>query len=413
MLLRGAFTVLFLLSGASSVIVPAPTNVTVSCQNVKTTVSWIYNKQQPDTTFKVTIQPEDSQPHVVYTREHSYELGSFVWQSQKLYMSFLYVTITAIQGGNQSEAVKSNSFSFNNLKTVHTKCFLDFPHVNLLMHEMKMSVTFQNPLSFYKELNSTVEGTSSEFTFDVILDEHKFSGKCFVKDSYCKLDVKFSEGEDKCVSLTGHLLYNNGINFVSFRKTHRFCSTEPPEHDHGVNYLAVLLMSSFVLLICVMIILICKVKAWTTKTPDPPKILEWTVQANHTNVHYTVTAVMSPVSMYKPYKTSVIKTEVKCYPESYHMSSSGSNSVPSDTHLYKETRRQLQDGNQELEALGLISGENRTDNDSADVQIECISVSSQEEERGSISPYDSPHFVLLDMGDGDMVTGYSEKKRVF
>lgn len=43
--------------------------------------------------------------------------------------------------------------------------------------------------------------------------------------------------------------------------------------DHGVIYLAALLMSFFVLLICVVIILICKMKAWTTKTPDLPSLL--------------------------------------------------------------------------------------------------------------------------------------------
>lgn len=49
-----------------------------------------------------------------------------------------------------------------------------------------------------------------------------------MKDSFCRLDVMFSDGEEKCVTLTGHLLYNNGKNFVSFRKTDLFCSAEPP-----------------------------------------------------------------------------------------------------------------------------------------------------------------------------------------
>lgn len=56
--------------------------------------------------------------------------------------------------------------------------------MKLVVREMKMSVTFQNPLSFYKELNSTVEETSSEFTFDVILDEHKVSNVLFTHHKY-------------------------------------------------------------------------------------------------------------------------------------------------------------------------------------------------------------------------------------
>lgn len=36
--------------------VPPPTNVAVSCQNLKVTVSWEYSQQQPETSFRVHIK---------------------------------------------------------------------------------------------------------------------------------------------------------------------------------------------------------------------------------------------------------------------------------------------------------------------------------------------------------------------
>lgn len=129
-------------------------------------------------------------------------------------------------------------------------------------------------------------------------------------------------------------------------------------------------------------------------------------------VHQTVKAVMSPVFFTKPSKTTLITSE-DSYPERGNVSSTNSDSSPSDGHIYMERGRQPEDSNQEAE--GFISGGVGTDEDSADdsLKTECISVSSQDEERESVSPYDSPHFLVLDMGDGDMATGYSGKKGDF
>ncbi|NP_001348100.1 interferon gamma receptor 1 isoform X1 [Kryptolebias marmoratus] len=409
MLLGGAFTVLCLLSGVSSVDDPLPANVTVSCQNAKTTVRWDYSKREPHTIFRVTLIFTPDSKHEEYTTDHQYDLSSLVWQSEEHYMSFLYVSITAIEGGNQSKPVSSNTFSFNSLKTVDTKCILDFPPVKLNVNETKTSVTFENPFSFYKELRSTVKGTSSAFQFDVASDGHNFKGKCTVKDGSCKQDVTFNEGKEKCVTLKGWLFLNSGMEPISFRKTERICSTASPEFaDQGVSLLAVILMSSFALLTCVVGISICKVKAWTMKTPDLPKPL--VVQTDDTKVLCTAETVISPVSMDKPYKTSTIKPE-DSYPKSYDVSSSSLDSILSDRPLYKDKGRQLEDSKQELEAVGLMG--TRTDEDSVDgsVRTECVSLSSQDEERESMSPYDSPHFVMLDMGDGDIITGYTGEKR--
>lgn len=135
------------------------------------------------------------------------------------------------------------------------------------------------------------------------------------------------------------------------------------------------------------------------------------VQTNPMKVHQTVKAVVSPVFVNK---TSFITSE-DCYPKHQYVSSTDPDAIPSDRHVYTERGRQLKDSNEDVEAVGFICGGMGTDEDSAEdsLKTECVSVSSQDEERESVSPYDSPHFLVLDMGDGDMVTGYSGKKGDF
>lgn len=56
------------------------------------------------------------------TREHHYDLTKFFWESSNRFLAISYVTVTAVEGDEESTAAKSNTFSFNNLKTVDTKC---------------------------------------------------------------------------------------------------------------------------------------------------------------------------------------------------------------------------------------------------------------------------------------------------
>ena len=61
--------------------------------------------------------------HVVEeTTEHHYDLNAFVWASADRYLGFHYVTVTTMDGGNQSESVTSQTFSFNEPKSADIKC---------------------------------------------------------------------------------------------------------------------------------------------------------------------------------------------------------------------------------------------------------------------------------------------------
>ncbi|MED6255728.1 hypothetical protein ATANTOWER_013973, partial [Ataeniobius toweri] len=367
---------------------PPPSNVTVNCQNLQTTVSWDYSEHQPHTIFRVkTFGPNTVRSFEANTTDHHYDLSHFVWESQEHYQAFLCVSVTAIQGGKQSEDVRSKSFSFNMLNPVNIKCMLDFPPVDVLGTEMGASVRFQNPLKFYNELNRTIT-TDSELQYTVS-SAAEFEGSCHVTEDNCKRDVTFPDGVEECVTLKGHLLVGRlGVNIITFKETEKFCSEKTVE---GVIVLAVTLGSIFVVILIVAVVVILKVNAWTMNTVTPPTYLMNLEGADSQQRFCTISAnpeKISPVSIFKPYESTK------------HLQTSN---VGCD-HDHPAQRRERFQWNPE--AVGFMSGANGTDEDSADdsVQTECVSISSTEEE---ISPYDSPHFVTMDMGAGEMVTGYT------
>ncbi|KAK5606933.1 hypothetical protein CRENBAI_012869 [Crenichthys baileyi] len=391
--LDDAFTALLLIiCGVSSVAVPPPSNVTVSCQNVQTTVSWDYNEHQPHTIFQVNITGSNPvRSFVANTTDHQYDLSHFVWESQEHYQAFLCVIVTAIQGGKRSETVRSKSFSFNMLKPVDIKCMLDFPLVRVLVTEMGASVRFQNPLWFYNELKRTIKPDSVlKYT---VSSAEEFEGSCHVTEANCKLDVTFRNGVEECVTLKGKVVLDSlGVNPIPFKETEKFCSEKTVE---GVIVLAVTLGSIFVVILIVAVVVILKVKAWTMNTVTPPTYLMNLEGADSQQTFCTISAnpeKISPVSIFKPYEST----------KHLQTSNVGCDHDHPARGPY-EGRERFQ---RNLEAVGFISRANGTDEDSADdsVQTECVSISSTEEE---ISPYDSPHFVTMDMGAGEMVTGYT------
>ncbi|XP_054865878.1 interferon gamma receptor 1 isoform X2 [Amphiprion ocellaris] len=242
MLPDGAFTVLLLLvGGVSAVPVPPPRNVHVSCQNAKVSVSWDYSKQQPHTIFRINISGSSENWEVSRTTDHHFDLSHFVWKSEENYKDFLYVTVTAIQGDSQSEGVQSNSFSFNYLKTVDTQCSLDFPPVDVKEDESGATVSFPNPVHFYKELEQTVNPDAVP-VFQYIVSSVKnhtayirqFEENCMERVDTCKLDVPFPDGVKKCVRLKGTLFDSNFVNQLVVRETAEICAHVSADQRTGL-----------------------------------------------------------------------------------------------------------------------------------------------------------------------------------
>ncbi|XP_028419374.1 interferon gamma receptor 1-like [Perca flavescens] len=106
--------------------VPPPTNVKLSCLNLDVVVTWEYSEQGPQTRFLVHIEGSEGEPYQNETTDHRYDLSDYIWASEERYMDNYCVTVTAVEGGNRSKPVSSETFSFNRLKMVKIECELDF-----------------------------------------------------------------------------------------------------------------------------------------------------------------------------------------------------------------------------------------------------------------------------------------------
>lgn len=56
------------------------------------------------------------------TMERRYDLTQLVWSSEDLYMSTLWVEVTATVGAHRSQPATSNTFTFNNVETANLTC---------------------------------------------------------------------------------------------------------------------------------------------------------------------------------------------------------------------------------------------------------------------------------------------------
>ncbi|XP_053196039.1 interferon gamma receptor 1 [Scomber japonicus] len=398
--------VLLLIAAVSAKIVPPPTNVTVRCQNLTTTVHWEYSKQEPPTRFRVNIGGENWEREN-RTSDHQYDLSHFIWESEDHYMGFISVTVTAIQGVNESISVASKSFSYNDKKTVDLLCKLDFPPVELTLADSGPMVSFQNPVHYNKQQRG-----DPIFLFKVWADGTEYSGDCRRAQNICRLDIPVVK--NPCVKLTGEL-WSNEIGFTPFREKDNVCAIESDDElmqieTHADPHVMTLVIMLVVLLLIIIGVtfLICKVKAWTMKTPPQPSTLEPLINRGPGNhivsesdpVRVEVVAPNRKKSL--PGSLEESNQEIDHCGRSQDDNSAGSDLQHAPVSLYQERRLSESSSSEELEAGG-----QRTDDDSPDdsVKTDDTSVDSMEEE--DRSPYDRPHaHVAVDVGDGEMVEAY-------
>ncbi|KAM7394741.1 hypothetical protein PAMP_021527 [Pampus punctatissimus] len=377
--------------------VPPPTNVSLRCQNLQTTVYWEYSEQEPQTSFRVNIGGsagnfEDE------TADHQYDLSPFIWESEERYMGLHYVSVTAVRGANRSQPVTSRTLSYNSLKTAHITCELLFPPADLTVEDSELTVSFKNPLHYYEKLKWASRRAAPMFTFSV---DTGFAGHCIKEQNMCRQGIVFPDGvEKKCVTLSGKLFEQNAVGQVLFREMDDICMKE--SSDIHVMTL-VILLAIFVLVIAVITLIIYKVKAWTMKTSSLPKCLvrplchpvtqeESQLQTHRATVGYNAAELIK----HDPNKNPAVHSEegTDAYGSLWDKNSVDSDLQPPAEVMYMEGGL-LESSSEDLEAAGHSTGD-----DSGTIQCSLL---SEEEER---SPYDCPH-THIDMGDGDMVLAYN------
>ncbi|PWA29362.1 hypothetical protein CCH79_00013943 [Gambusia affinis] len=378
--------------------VPPPSNVIVKCKNLNTIVSWDYSKDQPQTIFWVKITGKRAAGSFeANTTAHQYDLTQFVWSSKERYLLFLVVDVIAVQGGKQSEAVRSKSFSFNCLESVDIKCSLEFPPVKVHKTTKGASVTFKNPLDFYVELKNTLAHNSEAELFYYVSPSENDSCRA----SPCKLDVT-----EECVTLKGYLLFGkHSDKQIDFKETKEYCSEKQGKEFDGLVMFAIILGSIFLIIIIVAVAVIFKVEAWTMKIPMPKITMDshgnGTQQSFFTlpvNPENSRVSIVSP-----PVETTSLVSEDENLCEQPEPNDGGGDYDCRAEGNYADGGC-LEESNQNLD--GFVSGANGTDDDSPDcsMKTECVSLSSVEEER---LPYDRPHVHnQRDLGDGEPVIGY-------
>ncbi|XP_029949354.1 interferon gamma receptor 1 isoform X2 [Salarias fasciatus] len=384
----GAFRALLVLLviSVSAAGVPPPENVLVSCRNAAVTVSWDYSKQQPETRFGVSIHGRDGIFDQTETTDRRIDLSYFVWGSQQHCLDFLYVQVKALQGSTWSENKTSNSFSFNNFMTVHTKCSLEFPpvDVDVDVDAGKATVTFDNPVHHYKEVKQ-VNRALPQFSFTISPVENgtKRGGDvgalCMASDPICRADVPLPEDVKPCFVLKGALFDGLGINSVTVRPTEEICATESVESQEVI--LAVILTTVALFFIIMGVLLICKVKAWTLK--DKPGEKPCSLDSTRSSITS---------------KDSGHSRKDSGLPETYEDRGADLDASHAERPFYLDR------------ALSESSSQN--DSGSAGSSEETDSVllvsdkESEEEDTPVVSNYDRPHVHKMDMGDGDIVEGY-------
>ncbi|CDQ97531.1 unnamed protein product, partial [Oncorhynchus mykiss] len=99
--------------------VPPPENVTVSCNNLQTTVDWNHSELLRRPLFKLKITGDHSSWENS-TKQHHYDLSPLMWNAKELDRYF--VKITAIDEMEESASQKSSIFTFNRYLTADIHC---------------------------------------------------------------------------------------------------------------------------------------------------------------------------------------------------------------------------------------------------------------------------------------------------
>ncbi|XP_068606831.1 interferon gamma receptor 1 [Brachionichthys hirsutus] len=384
---------LFPISGVSAGSVLPPTNLSVSCANVQVIVSWEYGNQQTQTSFNVTVKGVVGKS-VWRTTDQHHDLTPFIWTAEEYYMDNFYVTVTAIQGGDQSEPVTSKTFTFNNVKTTDIICKLDVPPAALDAKESGATVHFRNPFHYYEELRRTWKPDTASMRFTVSTDDVAEDFDCSVKEENCKHDMTFLP---ECITLSGMLSDEIGVGQVLFRETDRICTRETT--NARVLVLAILL--PIVVALIVVIAVIFKVKSYLMETPkSPPKSL--------LHSHREQGPSRDPVC-----DTKISAAQLVVSSRKHPSVGSATEGTPTDglwdsssTGSYAGQLAELSD--EPLEAVGLMAEGRRTvEDDSVKPACDNMNLEKEEAER---SPYDRPHILHVDMGgDGEMAIAYGRR----
>ncbi|KAL6481813.1 hypothetical protein MHYP_G00098930 [Metynnis hypsauchen] len=195
------FTALLLsgLTVGSSFELPAPSNVTITCDSYGVMVAWISSGLRENASFTLQLKSSNPSPNIfVSTSSHQYNISELL---QDTGYNHYCVEVKARDGEYESPPADSQKFSFNYLQNADIQCNLMFPPVDLIPGERKLFFRFSNPLQLYRHTPALRNLTASE-NLRYFVFGNKF--ECASESKTCEGNVSFREKQEEyCVKLSG------------------------------------------------------------------------------------------------------------------------------------------------------------------------------------------------------------------
>ncbi|KAJ8284500.1 hypothetical protein COCON_G00033500 [Conger conger] len=190
-------------------LVPASLDVEVRCHNFETFANWTYDKGSLQPIFRVQILKDinnaDSETNC--TSLHHLNISSSVTHIYDTY----YVNVSAMNGSNKSISAVSPQFSYRKDLPAEIRCMLDFPNVTLSVKGGQITFTFSHPYQVYKDtptvknLNRLYPNGCEEcknFKYRVGMDTLYDEKIC--KEEVCKGTFQVPGNSERyCISLNG------------------------------------------------------------------------------------------------------------------------------------------------------------------------------------------------------------------
>ncbi|KAA0717618.1 hypothetical protein E1301_Tti016774 [Triplophysa tibetana] len=414
--------------------VPAPTNISVVCQNFVNVLYWNYSKPTEHLEFLVTVKPYSGELQTLRTAQTYLNISEYSSDVSDSY----YVTVRAYDGQEESNLV-FNKFTYSkDLADDNThKCSVNFPAINTSIHKDVISVFFSHPYNIYEQ-----SGLLEDFDYRITYNRNRRDTVCYEEEDLCTTDIHFEENlTGKCVELKFE-----GMVDVLFTTTYKNVCVSEIRNDSIVDnpsYIAAVVGGGVVILFIFVGFMWLLWKKWSKISKLPEALLNiWCSQRSTFIIHLPVTVLptchvplleqqefeacdsltISPLE--KDITIIPTDTEVVMVPETSAASEEDVNFEESEDYGKSSTCHLPLREQQEFEAcdsLTISPLEKDITIISTDTEVVMVpetSAASEEdvnfeesEDYGKSSDYDRPKF-LQEMSPGDFTTGYGPRPPV-
>ncbi|XP_056617029.1 interferon gamma receptor 1-like [Triplophysa dalaica] len=357
--------------------VPAPTNISIVCQNFVNVLYWNYSKPIEHLEFLVMVKSYMGEIKTLRTSQTYLDISEYTSDVSDSY----YVTVSAHDGQEESNTVFNKfTYSIDLADDNMHKCSVEFPAINTSVHKDVISVFFSHPYNIYEQ-----SSLLDDFPYRITYNREVRNPICFEEEDLCTEDIHLDENlAGKCLEFKFE-----GMVGVLFTTTYKNVCVSEIRNDRivdNLSYFAAIVVGGVVILFIFVGFIWLLWKKWS-KFPKIPEMLMifLSPQRLPTVIHPPETIVVSKVSP-------------TCHDPLLEQQEFEACESPTISPLEKVTT--------------IIPTETEV------VMVPETSAASEEdvnfeesEDYGKSSDYDRPKF-LQEMSPGDFTTGYGPRPPV-